>query len=437
MNDNVHFMIKQLSFLTQMGAFLFLFTHVLKKRFSFLAILGIEFAVQLAISFSGVFFNVSVYICTVLQFMLALAVLIFFFEGKIRNKLLVFLGQSCISIVVSIISSALIQIICEVSISVFSDGGAWKSFGILLTSDILMVVIFLICWIILSKRRNNNNTVFAKTQIKIFLLIIIVHYGLLIVHYGKMSEIDASDLFIDYIFQSIIYALLYFQYFTAIRNIDLLEENYLLSMKQSEQEKEKRYYELAQAKFDDISKIRHDLNNHIRIAKQFILDDQKNEAQEIMEDICRTLDEIKAVQYCSNPLINTILTTKANEPAYKSIDMQFVMKDCERIPCDAAELCSLFSNLFDNAAKAALESGEEPLLQMESGIVNEYFVLKTTNTAKEGSVPSGVHTPTDKNNSGHGYGLSIIEMIAQKYGGSFVLEQAGIFVIATVMLRCQ
>ena len=91
--------------------------------------------------------------------------------------------------------------------------------------------------------------------------------------------------------------------------------------------------------------------------------------------------------------------------------------------------------MFDNAAKAALESGGNPVLQMESGIVNEFFVLKITNSEKEGAVLSGVYTPTTKNNSGHGYGLSIIAMIANKYGGNFVLEQAEAFVTATVTLR--
>lgn len=325
--------------------------------------------------------------------------------------------------------------VCGVNLSILGNEGVWNALSALLTSDILLAVIFSICWIILDKKHNKNNTAFAKSHLGIFLLIIIVHYGFLIVHYGKMAEIDAFDLFMEYIFQSIIVLLLYLQYFAVCRNIDLLEENYLFSMKQFEQENEQRYYELAQSKFDEISKIRHDLNNHLGIAKQLILEDQKNEAQEIMEDICKTLNEIKLVQYCSNPLINTILTTKANEPAYKTIDMQFVMKDCDRIPCDAAELCSLFSNLFDNAAKAALESGGEPVLQMESGIVNEFFILKITNSAKNGAVPAGIHTISTKNESGHGYGLSIIAMIAKKYGGSFVLEQEEEFVTGTVMLK--
>lgn len=435
MNDNIYFLIYQLSYMIQIGAFLFLFTHVLKKRFSFFVIWGIECAAQLLIGFSCLFFDMSVRIQSILQQMLALTGIMFLFEGKMREKIACFVGLDFISIFVSLISALFIKMVCEIDVSILGNEGVWNALSALLTSDILMAVIFSICWIVLHKKHNKNNTAFVKSQLRIFLLIMIVHYGFLIVHYSKITEIDDFDLLMNYIFQVIIILLLYLQYFAVCKNIDLLEENYLFSMKQSEQENEKRYYELAQAKFDDISKIRHDLNNHLGIAKHLILDDRKNEAQEIIEDICKTLDEIKAVQYCSNPLINTILTTKANEQAYKTIDMQFVMKDCDRIPCDAAELCSLFSNLFDNAAKAALESDGDPVLRMESGIVNEFFVLKVTNTAKNGAVPAGIHTISTKNESGHGYGLSIIAMIAKKYQGNFFLNQEEEFVTGTVMLK--
>jgi len=177
------------------------------------------------------------------------------------------------------------------------------------------------------------------------------------------------------------------------------------------------------------------LNNHLNIAQQLIHSNQRHEAQEIIDNIRKTLDEIKIVQYCSNPLINSIITTKANQNEYKTIDMQFVLKDCDQIPCDTTDLCSLISNLFDNAAKAALESDSDPVLYMESGIVNEFFVLKVTNTAKRDSVPEGIYTPSTKHDFGHGYGLSIIAMIANKYGGSFILEQEEEFVTGTIMFK--
>lgn len=435
MTEEAQQILSIMSNMLQIGGFIFLFSHILKRRLPFLAVWGIECAVQLIISCCYIFFDIPATVRFIFQQALALGGLLLLFEGKIAQKILCCAALDLISLVSSIISAFIINNFWETNMSILLPHGADAAITTFLTSDILMAIIFLICWVMLFRKYHKGNMTFAKSQVGIFLLIIIIHYGFMLVHYRNRIYIDSFDILMNYIFQIIIIFSLFLVYFSARKNIDLMEENHLLSIKQSEQESEQRYYELAQAKFDDISKIRHDLNNKLAVAKQLILDDQKNEAQEIMEDIFKSLGEIKAVQYCSVPLINTILTTKANEPVYKSIDMQFLMKDCHRMPCDTSEICSLFSNLFDNAAGAALESGKEPMLQMESGAVNEYFVLKIINTAKSRSIPDGIYTVSTKNRSGHGYGLSIIAMIAEKYGGSFTLEQEGDYVTASVFLK--
>ncbi|MGN0585564.1 MAG: sensor histidine kinase, partial [Ruminococcus sp.] len=427
--------IRLLSILTQMGAFLFLMNHLLKIRIPFFAVLGIEFAVQTVISLFSQFVHISPEIQLVLQFSLAFGGIIIFFKGTLKIKIIALFLQFIIAMFSSLISSKFIALIMQIRTTIFTVEGKRAAVSQLLTSDILMIIIFAVCYFLLARSHDTKNTGSAKTQMPVFTVIMIVHYGLLTAHYSGIPKPDAADLLMNYIFQSIIILSLYMQYFSVCRNIDLMEKNYLLSVNQFEQESEKRYYELAQSRFDEISKIRHDLNNHLDTALHLIKDNQQNEAREIMERLRTSLDGIKAVQYCENPVINTILTTKANQSEYKVIDMQFVLKDCDKIPCDSAELCSLISNLFDNAARAALESGTEPMLQIESGIVNEYFVLTITNNAKPEAVSAGVDTPTGKKASGHGYGMKIVRMIAEKYYGSFTLEQDGEFVTGTVMLQ--
>lgn len=435
MSDNVYFAIIQFSDLIQIGIWVFLFNHIMKNRIPFFAIWGIIYSVQFLMTSFRLFFDMPLEINSIINFIILFLGIVAFYKEAIWKKIVCFIGTFFISSLISIAASVFVEELIEVHISILTFESEWNALGKLLCSDILMAAILFGCWVILIKRKNKGNTMFLKSQLGIFILIVIVHFIVLVLRYDGEVNPDAVNLLMDYILQTIVIFLLYLQYFMACRNIELIEKNYIYSLEQSKQENELKYYELAQAKFDDISKIRHDLNNHIGLMKQFVMNDQKNEAQEVIEDICRRLDEIKAVQYCNDPLINTILTTKANEPAYKNIDMQFVMKDCDLIPCNTAELCSLISNLFDNAARAALESGSKPILQMESGSVNEFFVIKTINTSKENAVTTDIHTISTKNESGHGYGLSIISMIAKKYEGSFFLEQSGGFVTATVIMK--
>lgn len=435
MKDSTYFVIHQLSYLTQIGAFLFLYAHIVKKRFSFFAIWGAVSAVQFIIYLIRLYLNFPAWLHSLINCVSLFVGLTILFQGKVWKKIVCVIGTFFISCIISIVVSLLMEHFMMENVTIFCAYSEVSILGTLMSSDLLVAIILLICWVIISKGHNNGNTVFVKSYIKIFLLIIIIHFCILMLHYTRVEEISSFNLIIDYILQTMIILLLYLQYFAVIKNMNLLEENHLLSVKQFKQENEKRYYELAQSYFNDISKIRHDLNNHLNIAQQLIHSNQRHEAQEIIDNIRKTLDEIKIVQYCSNPLINSIITTKANQNEYKTIDMQFVLKDCDQIPCDTTDLCSLISNLFDNAAKAALESDSDPVLYMESGIVNEFFVLKVTNTAKRDSVPEGIYTPSTKHDFGHGYGLSIIAIIANKYGGSFILEQEEEFVTGTIMFK--
>lgn len=302
-----------------------------------------------------------------------------------------------------------------------------------ISNDIMLISS--ICSIIILRRKDER-----YRRMRAYLLLMtafaFIHMAFFIFYYKTgQDKLENSDILVQLVFQSMLVYLLIFLYYTMKKNLKRLETEEMLAQIDESMQRTHEYYTLARSQYDEISRIRHDMNNHLGTAAALIKDNQQSEAQEIIEKLRTSLDGIKAVQYCENPVINTILTTKANQSEYKNIDMQFMLKDCDKIPCDSAELCSLLSNLFDNAARAALESGGDPVLQIESGIVNEFFILKVTNTAKEGTVSAGTQTPTGKKTSGHGYGMKIIKMIAEKYGGSFTLEQEGEFVIGTVTLR--
>lgn len=432
-----NFIISQFSIMTQMGAFLFLIRQIMKMKIPFFAAFGIEFSVQILISCICYFLNFPTLVQYTMQFALAFTGVMIFFEGTVKRRLFAFTLQYAIALISSIISYELLQTLLLIESADFYVNEKKSPVPQLVTSDILMIIVFVICYFLLSRRHNSVKSASLKSHILFFIATMSVHYGLLVVHYSRTSYIDSSDILMNYIFQSIIIICLYLQYFAVCRNTELLENNHLLSIQHLEQESEKRYYDLARSQYEEISRIRHDMNNHLGIAAALINDNQQNEAQEIIEKLRTSLDGIRAVQYSSNPVINTILSAKANLKEYRDIDMQFMMKDCDSIPCDNAELCSLISNLFDNAARAALETGKDAALQIESGVVNEYFVLKITNTAQENSLPTGKLTPSSKKTKGHGYGMSIIRMIAEKYDGSFTIEQKGEFVTGTVMLCCR
>jgi len=209
MNDNIYHITQQLSFLTQIGAFLFLYAHILKSRFSFFAIWGIIYIFQLVIYFTRLILNFSGEIHGTINFAELFVGLIVFFRGKAWKKIACFIGTFCISYAISLTISLLIGYFMKKNVSILMDYSEISVLGTLMSSDLLIAIILLICWVIISKGHNNGDTVFVKSHIKIFLLIIIIHFCILMLHYTRVEEISSFNLIIDYILQTMIILLLY------------------------------------------------------------------------------------------------------------------------------------------------------------------------------------------------------------------------------------
>ena len=279
------------------------------------------------------------------------------------------------------------------------------------------------------------------TQLGIMFLTVLVHFIAIIIYYSDMSVLDnVHNQFIQMFFQLLLYIILVFNYFNALRTRKLMESQQTLKNLETEMKHNYSYYTLADEKFTEISKLRHDILNQIQTV-QYILGTEKNEreARQIMKRIEEQLAETKTVQFCQNPIINSVLTLKMNTVKASGIETDIVLNDCEALPFDNYDICSLFANLFDNAIEACqkLEDGKKRLITIRSGIKNDFFVLKITNSCNFISeVKNGKMPKSDKNSDEHGFGTKILESITKKYKGIFTMNYNDGFMTTIAALQC-
>ena len=279
------------------------------------------------------------------------------------------------------------------------------------------------------------------TQLGIMFLTVLVHFIAIIIYYSDMSVLDnVHNQFIQMFFQLLLYIILVFNYFNALRTRKLMESQQTLKNLETEMKHNYSYYTLADEKFTEISKLRHDILNQIQTV-QYILGTEKNEreARQIMKRIEEQLAETKTVQFCQNPIINSVLTLKMNTIKASGIETDIVLNDCESLPFDNYDICSLFANLFDNAIEACqkLEDGKKRLITIRSGIKNDFFVLKITNSCNFISeVKNGKMPKSDKNSDEHGFGTKILESITKKYKGIFTMNYNDGFMTTIAALQC-
>lgn len=198
------------------------------------------------------------------------------------------------------------------------------------------------------------------------------------------------------------------------------------------------YYNSVNEKMQEIRKIRHDFNNQLQTACRMVLSDSdtgQKTARELLEQLEQKIEEAAPVSYCANLIVNVILVEKAREAEAQGISMDITVEFPENIALEKVDLCSIFSNLLDNAIHGAAEVEGERIITVNTWFFAGYYMIKVMNPVS--SVSIGSKQSRGKIMGLHGYGLYILEAIAEKYHGEFCTSaKDGIF-IANIKLRVE
>lgn len=177
---------------------------------------------------------------------------------------------------------------------------------------------------------------------------------------------------------------------------------------------EQEHYRLIESKRYEIAKIRHDIKNQLVSIKRLVKTQNFEEADLVLNGIEKTLDETVEYNYCSIPIINAVLQQKKQQIEQNAIAFEADVTISETGIIEPAHLCSIFSNLLDNAihANQKLTDGER-YIKLFAHNKQGHIVISTENPTNE-----SVKKTLDPAQS-RGYGLKILKDISEKYSGQF------------------
>ncbi len=92
---------------------------------------------------------------------------------------------------------------------------------------------------------------------------------------------------------------------------------------------------------------------------------------------------------------------------------------------DLINLCSIFSNLINNAAEYYKNhTCNENYINLKAKQIDNKIIIKCMNNLNDSKhiTDSKKIKTTKKDKSNHGYGLAIIQSIAEKYNGNFHID---------------
>ena len=142
------------------------------------------------------------------------------------------------------------------------------------------------------------------------------------------------------------------------------------------------------------------------------------QADTSIRNLNQTFQKKRFHPYCQNNLLQAILEGKRLRAEQEHIQVSYEILLPEKISINTTDLSSIFFNLLDNAIEACSSSGNpDPEIRLSANISNGFLTIYMHNT--KNPLQSFTHKTTKSEPGSHGYGLSIIEDICQKYNGSY------------------
>lgn len=197
---------------------------------------------------------------------------------------------------------------------------------------------------------------------------------------------------------------------------------YFLYSKHSKKQTEKSYQELAdmqqyqQNHYEKIQKQRLELEvlkdsfeQQLNEVSSFLEKEQPEKAQELLQTLSTTISSTKEYPFCPNPVINAVLWEKEQQCSTQNITFRTDIQigDCASV--NPLHLCSIFSNLLDNAIEACSPLSENKFINLTAKQRGDFIHIKITNSSLLPVAPK----------QGHGYGQRILKDIAAQYSGDF------------------
>ena len=206
----------------------------------------------------------------------------------------------------------------------------------------------------------------------------------------------------------------------------------------NQRQTEQRYYEMAVNNMAEIKEIRQNYTGQLQTLYSLLEEGEHNlEIKELLDSSAQKLQSTSMKRYCENSIVNAILTIKSSNAKEKNISVESECGIPEEIGIEMIDLCSLFTNLLDNAIEACEKS--EDVLQKEisihAGVRGGYLTVKTENTYSQPVLrEKGKFLTSKADQVNHGYGLKLIDDIIRKYEGNLKIDtQDGVFRVVAML----
>ena len=360
---------------------------------------------------------------------------ILFLKGNIASRVVMPLFSFLINTVISYVFAYLVSYLSGVSY----QNLATKSSVYRLLCIIFVNLATLMVYVIVLKFRSTDIKFVRKRDFVAFVLIPLLA---MIVVYSTFEVITITDFRSDilpYLFficsSMIAIAVIVWQMMTHISKQNEIETKLLLS-----KQREKLYQDSilgANNQVEQISNIKHDINNQLLCISELIKNEEYDAAIECCSNSQRNLKSVYAPISTQNPLLNAVLNVAQSKAQKENILMKINIEGSVLSLPNNTDIVSIVGNLCDNAIEYLKGCpNERRVMGLEISRHNDYYIIVCKNKIEKSVIESNPYFETSKEDKKlHGRGISIIRETVKKYDGELRYYEEDGFLLATVVLK--
>lgn len=172
-------------------------------------------------------------------------------------------------------------------------------------------------------------------------------------------------------------------------------------------------YRLLTEKIENIRKARHDLRHHLHVMNAYVKNGQHEELAHYLMEYSESMPPDSGFIYCRNSAVNSVISYYLEQAVNAGTFLDIRIDITENMTIQDSDLCIIFGNIFENAAKSCLrqEDGRK-FIRCRCETIDNKIVLTVDN-----SVPETERCSAKDERKPSGIGLSSITAVTKKYGG--------------------
>ena len=199
-------------------------------------------------------------------------------------------------------------------------------------------------------------------------------------------------------------------------------------------------YQVAKESYESNARLYHDMGNHFSMIQSYLADGKVEEARAYLDRLGKDRAAYSVERFTGIEAVDYILSQKAELARQQNIETSIhaeYPKDCKIDPVD---LCTILTNLLDNAMEACrkLPEASAKILSVTIRRINQFIIIQIANSCIEEPVISKGNFKTSKTDKRHhGWGMKNVRLAVEKYYGTMEHEYNKNMFIVSVMLFYQ